>query len=226
MKRARRPLNPNMLWPVVAAACVIAASCGIPLDEQPEVIAQDALPQTLQPGTTSTTTTLPTQLTEAATIYLIDPGDGTASLVPVTRQIPVVDEGNTEVELLILEQLLLGPTSEEQLEDNLTTAVVASGDEPIEALSLRRPVENQIVVVLSEAPAIEGSDRVVPFGQLVFTLTELNPMDRVRFLVINEAGEEEDISVKTDTEEGDVRRPVGRDDYATLSPDAVDGDLG
>lgn len=193
------------------------SSCGIPLDDEPQVIASESLPQTLQPGS-STTTTLPPQLTEDVIIYLLDPGDGEASLVPVTRQIAVVEENESQIELLVLEQLLLGPTSEEQLDDNLTTAVVSSGDAPIEVLSLRRPVDGQIVVVLSEPPAIEGSDRILSFGQLVYTLTELNTLDRVRFLVINEEGDEEDVSVKTDTEEGDVRRPVGRDDYSTLSP--------
>jgi len=196
---------------------LMVTSCGIPLDSEPEVIASDALPQALQPGS-STTTTLPSLLTQDVTIYLIDPGDGEASLVPVTRQIPVVDEAADTIEVLVLEQLLLGPTSEEQLDDNLTTAVVSSGDEPIKVLDLRRPAENQIVVVLSEAPAIAGSDRVVSFGQLVYTLTEMDTADRVRFLLMNESGEEEDISVKTDTEEGDVRRPVGRDDYESLSP--------
>ncbi|MFT7476228.1 MAG: spore germination protein GerM [Verrucomicrobiales bacterium] len=194
---------------------LLASSCGIPLDDEPEVIAREELPLSLQPGT-STTTTLPDQLTEDVTIFLVDPGEGEARLVPVVRQILSVDSGS-DIERLILEQLLEGPTTEEQLEDNLTTAVVPSGDDPIAVLSLRRPAENQLVVVLSEAPTIEGSDRTVAFGQLVFTLTELNTVDRVRFAVRDENGNDEDISVKTDTEEGDVRRPVGREDYQSLS---------
>ncbi len=196
---------------------LLVGACGIPLDAEPEVIASDQLPQSLQPGT-STTTTLHDRLTQDVIIFLVDPGDGEASLVPVERQVPVVEVGTAELELLTLEQLLVGPTSEEQLEDNLTTAVVASGDDPIAVLSLRRPVENQIVVVLSEPPAIEGSERIVSFAQLVYTLTQLDTTTRIRFLVLNDAGEEEDMSVKTDTEEGDVRRPVGRDDYSTLAP--------
>lgn len=214
---AGRSIARRQLSLLGVALLILVSACGIPLDSQPEVIASENLPKSLQPGT-STTTTLPTQLTEEVIIYLLDPGEGEASLVPATRQIPVVQESDTKIEVLILEQLLLGPTSEEQLEDNLTTAVVSSGDAPIEVLSLRRPIEGQIVVVLSEPPAIEGSDRVVSFGQLVFTLTELNTVDRVRFLMTNEAGEEVDMSVKTDTEEGDVQRPVGRDDYSSLSP--------
>jgi len=210
------PSGNGWLVITVVIALVIGA-CGIPLDAEPEVIASEQLPQSLQPGT-STTTTLADRLTQDVIIYLVDPGDGEASLIPAERQVPVVDVGTTELELLTLEQLLLGPTSEEQLDDNLTTAVVASGDDPIVVLSLRRPVEDQIVVVLSEPPAIEGSDRIVSFAQLVYTLTELDTSTRVRFLVLNEAGEEEDMSVKTDTEEGDVRRPVGRDDYSTLAP--------
>ncbi len=213
MSRARPLSNLGLLL----ALSLASFGCGIPLDDEPQVVASDALPQNLQPGP-QTTTTLPSLLTQDVTIYLINPGDGEASLVPVTRQVPVVSEGGEQIEVLILEQLLAGPTSEEQLEDNLATAVVSSGDDPIAVLDLRRPVDDQIVVVLSEAPALEGSDQVVSFAQLVYTLTEINTVDRVRFLVINEAGEEEDISVKTDTEEGDVRRPVGRDDYMSLSP--------
>lgn len=201
----------------IAVVLAFLGSCGIPLDAEPEIIASEALPESLQPGT-STTTSVPGQVTQDVTIYLTNPGDGKATLVAVNRQVPVVETGGSQIELLILEQLLLGPTSEEQLDANLTTAVVASGGEPIEVLDLRRPVDGQIVVVLSEPPALEGSDRVVSFGQLVFTLTELNTVDRVRFLVLDDAGQETDMSVKTDTEEGDVRRPVGRDDYTTLAP--------
>jgi spore germination protein GerM len=203
---------------IAVVIALVVGACGIPLDDAPEVIASEQLPQSLQPGTSTTATLLPDRLTQDVLIYLVDPGDGEASLIPAERQVPVVDVGTTELELLTLEQLLLGPTSEEQLDDNLTTAVVASGDEPIAVLSLRRPAEDQIVVVLSEPPAIEGSDRIVSFAQLVYTLTELDTSTRVRFLVLNEAGAEEDMSVKTDTEEGDVRRPVGRDDYSTLAP--------
>lgn len=199
-----------------ATLLMLVTGCGIPLDEEPQVIASDNLPQALQPGT-STTTTLPLSLTEDVTIFLVDPGDGEPALVSVTRQVPVTQAG-TQLELVILEELLAGPTSEEQLEDNLTSSVVSAGDEPISVLSLRRPVDDQLVVVLSEPPAIEGADRIVAFGQIVFTMTELNTVDRVRFLVRNEDGVDEDIPVATDTEEGAVRRPVGRDDYSTLSP--------
>ncbi len=200
----------------ILAALLLLSGCGIPVDDQPQIIAAEDLPETLQPGT-STTTTLPLSLTEDVTIFLVDPGDGEPSLVSVTRQVPVAQAG-TELELVILEQLLAGPTSEEQLEDNLTSSVVSAGDQPISVLSLRRPIEDQLVVVLSEPPAIEGADRIVAFGQIVFTMTELTTVDHVRFLVRNDDGVDEDIPVATDTEEGAVRRPVGRDDYSTLSP--------
>lgn len=214
-----KPRHHQRIVRTVAFAVLAAlglAACGIPLDEEPEIISRDELPQALQPGT-STTTTLADRLTEDVTIFLIDPGDGeVARLVSAVRQVPVVESG-ADVERTILEQLLAGPTSEEQLEDNLTTAIVSAGDAPIEVLSLDRPAENQLVVVLSEPPAIEGSDRTVAFAQLVFTLTELNTVDQVRFAVRDENGVDEDISVSTDTEEGDVRRAVGRDDFPSFS---------
>ena len=96
--------------------------------------------------------------------------------------------------------------------------MVSSEDAPLEVLAVDRPAPQQIVVVLSAPPAIEGSERVITFAQLVFTLTELNTVSQVRFAVRNEDGEDEDISVRTDTEEGDVRRPVDRNDYLSLLP--------
>ncbi len=208
------------LGTLLASASVVLASCGIPLDDQPEVIASGDLPSTLQPpGATTTTTTssLPPQLSEDVTIYLVDPGAGEPDLVPVTRQVAIVD-GGTEIERLALEQLLLGPTNEEQVENNLTTFLVPSGDEPIVVVDLRRPTDDQLSVVLSEASGVEGGAGVIAFAQMVFTLTGFEGIEQIRFLVLGADGEEEFIPVKTDTEEGDVDRAVGREDYASLAP--------
>ena len=101
---------------------------------------------------------------------------------------------------------------------NLSTRVIPAGDEPITVLGKSSPIEGQLVIVLSEAPAIQGQDRTVAFAQIVFTLTEIDGIDRVRFLVRNEEGVDVDIPVKTDTDEGDVTRAVGREDYSTLRP--------
>ena len=195
---------------------LVAAACGVPVDDEPQIIASERLPEVLQPGS-STTTTVPDRLAEDVVIYLVDPGDGEASLVPVDRQVTLADAENS-IEVSVLELLLVGPTSEEQLDLNLTTAVVSSEDAPLEVLEVARETDEQIVVVLSVAPAIEGSERLVTFAQLVYTLTELEGVSQVRFAVRDEAGEDEEISVRTDTEEGDVRRPVDRTDYLTLFP--------
>lgn len=202
------------LWIVGLVVALVAAACGIPIDSQPEVIASEDLPSVLQPGT-STTTTLPPQLTEDVTIYLVDPGDGQPLLRAVIRQVPVVDSG-ADLEFLILGQLLEGPTSEEQLDQNLSTRVIPMGDEPITLLAKSTPGEGQLVITLSEAPAIEGEDRAVAFAQIVFTLTEIEGIDSIRFLVRDEDGIGQDIPVNT--EEGVVTRAVERDDYSTLRP--------
>lgn len=207
----------NRLFAIFVALGMLAAACGIPVDSEPELISNDQLPEALQPGTSTTTTIPAQQLTEDVTIFLIDPGDGEPALRPVIREVPVVESG-AELELLIFNQLLVGPTSEEQLEGNLTTLIVPTGDEPISILAFDRDVEDQLSVVLSETPAIEGEDRTAAFAQMVFTITEIDGVDDVRFLVRNEDGVDEDIPVKTDTEEGDVTRPVSRSDYSTLRP--------
>ncbi len=209
----------RLLITLVSVALLVSA-CGIPVDNEPVVISNDELPTALQPGT-STTTTLPDQLTEEVTIFLVDPGDGEPSLRPVTRQVPVVESG-AELEFLVLEQLLIGPTSEEQLDLNLISVVVPASEEPIMVLSLDRAIEGQLTVVLSEPPDTEGENRSVAFAQMVFTLTEMEGIDTVRFLVRNEDGVDEDIAVSTDTDEGDVTRPVSRDDYSSLRPIGFD----
>ena len=160
----------RILITLVSVALLVSA-CGIPVDNEPVVISNDELPTALQPGT-STTTTLPDQLTEEVTIFLVDPGDGEPTLRPVTRQVPVVESG-AELEFLVLEQLLIGPTSEEQLDLNLISVVVPASEEPIMVLSLDRAIEGQLTVVLSEPPDTEGENRSVAFAQMVFTLTEM-----------------------------------------------------
>lgn len=193
-----------------------ASACGIPVDSEPEVISNDQLPDALRPGS-STTTTLPDQLTEEVTIFLVDPGDGVPTLRPVIRQVPVVESG-AELEFLVLEQLLIGPTNEEQIDGNLISVIVPAGDEPITVLGLDRAVEGQLTVVLSEPPDTEGENRSVAFAQMVFTLTEMEGIESVRFLARNVDGADEDVSVSTDTDEGDVTRPVSREDYSSLRP--------
>lgn len=210
----------------MTALVLAATSCGVPLDAQPEVIASEDLPRSLQPGLVDTTTssTLPILESEIVTIYLIDPADGNARLVPVDRQVPQ-GGSRTDVEEATLQHLLAGPSNEEQLEDNLTTLVIPSGDDPISVVGIQHPAPEQIAVVLSEPPALEGSDRVAAFAQIVFTLTQFPDTNSVLFLVRNSEGEDTVIPVKTDTEEGDVTRPVGRQDYSTLQPEPGTGDI-
>jgi len=218
-----QPAHERQLRLVIVAAASICllllAACGIPLDDEPQLIASEDLPRSLQPNAPDDTTapTLPIRDSEVVTIYLVDPAEGDARLVPVVRQ---VAEGGTpaDVEQATLQLLLNGPSSEEQLEQNLTTLLLPSGDVPITLISIDHPVPEQASVVLSDTLGIEGGDRVAAFAQIVFTLTESPQTSSVRFLVRNQNGEDEFIPVKTDTEEGDVTRAVNREDYLTLLP--------
>lgn len=209
----------------VTVLLLVATGCGVPLDAQPEVIAAEDLPRTLQPGLvdSTTTTTLPIRESDVVTIYLVDPADGNARLVPVTRQVPQAIS-RTDVEVATLQHLFEGPSNQEQLEDNLTTFVIPSGDDPISVVDIQHPADDQVAVVLSEPPALEGGDRVAAFAQIVFTLTQFPSTNTVSFLVRNSDGEDTIIPVKTDTEEGDVTRPVGRQDYSTLQPEPLADD--
>ena len=120
---------------------LIVAGCGVPLDDEAEVIASEQLPEVLQPGSSNTTpTTIPDRLAEEVVIYLVDPGDGEPSLEPVSRQVASV-EANDGLEASVLDLLILGPTSEEQLDLNLTTAVVSSEDVPLEVITVELPAD-------------------------------------------------------------------------------------
>ena len=212
---------------IVTAASIcslLLAACGIPLDDEPQIIASEDLPRSIQPNVPDDTSapTLPIRDSEVVTIYLVDPAEGDAGLVPVVRQVP---EGGAaaEVEQATLQLLLDGPSSDEQLEQNLTTLLLPSGDAPIGLISIDHPVPGQASIVLSDTLGIEGGDRVAAFAQIVFTLTEFPQTSSVRFLVRSQDGEDEFIPVKTDTEEGDVTRAVNRDDYLTLLPTRLPG---
>lgn len=200
---------------------LVSVSCGVPLDNQPEVIASEDLPRSLQPDTATSTavTSLPPQESVSVAIYLVDPADGTPRLVPVNRQVP---QGGTrtETERATLELLFAGPTAEES---DLTNFVIpAAPDEPITIVDLQHPTPGQVDLVLSESSVIEGGDRVTSFAQIVYTLTNFPNTSMVSFLVLNSDGVPQAIPVRTDTEEGDVTRPVGRDDYATFAVDIGD----
>lgn len=192
--------------------CLIAVSCGVPLDDAPVTIASDDLPNALRPSTTSTTTLRPGLGTETVSIYLVDPAEGESRLVAVDRE---VSADAPSIAQATLEQLLAGPTSDEQLEANLTSRVIA-GEEPIDVLAVAG--EGLVSIVLSAIPTIEGGEATTAFAQMVFTLTEFDGIDSVSFFVRDESGTDQPVAVSTDTEEGEVQRAVSRLDYVSVAP--------
>lgn len=131
------------------------------------------------------------------TIFLESAG----GLLPVTRELPApVRTGE------VLRALAAGPTPDEEA-FGLQTAITSGRAAP----SVRR--EGALAVVeLDDAFFNEGADQITALAQIVFTLTDLEPISRVRFLVGGEPAEVPRADGVLTSE------PVGREDYASLAP--------
>jgi hypothetical protein len=135
-----------------------------------------------------------------ATIFL----DGGAGLVPVVREL---DEPARPAD--VLRALVAGPTPEEEA-FGVQTAITSGKA----ALSVRTD-GTLAVVELGDAFFSQGADQVTALAQIVFTLTGLEPITRIRFLVGAEPAEVPRADGVLTAE------PVGRADFAPLVPAAT-----
>jgi hypothetical protein len=131
-----------------------------------------------------------------ATIFL----EGGTGLVPVVREL-----GERARAADVLRALAAGPTPEEEALGVQTA--ITSGEA---ALSVRTD-GTLAVVELGDAFFSEGADQVTALAQIVFTLTGLEPITRIRFLVGAEPAEVPRADGVLTSE------PVGRDDYAPMA---------
>lgn len=179
-----------------AAAVAVALAlvgCGVPLEEQAVATPADALPYALQNPPTSRVLTA--QLNNAV-IYLV----ADDQLVGVQRSVTEPED---------LEQLMTELT--EPLSDAERTAslrrALSDGDligEVSENLGL---ASVELTTSFDRMPLRE---QILALGQVVFTLTELDEIDRVRFVRNGER-----LAIPTDNGQL-VDTPVSRRNYANL----------
>lgn len=190
------------------AVLALVAACGISTDADPDVIAGAEIPADLLDPEQSTTTTRP-GATAAVTVYLIQRTGTTTQLVPVSREVEDPSRPGQRVEAL------LRATSRDEQDQGLTSSV------PTGTVLLGTPVLDAATQELTldfseELFDVEGSELAQAFAQIVWTVTELEGVRGVRFLVegepqraLNADGVEQDGAV---TATGDYwpLRPRGR----------------
>ena len=173
-------------------AVVLTGGCGIGPQDEPEDLDVGSLPSVTATPTTSAAG-FPVRLWFLREDRLVEVRRSAPDPAPDTA----------------LDLLAEGPTPEEARE-GLTTAV--SGAPTI----LDGPADGDAdgVVTVDVPPAftgVAGDDQLRAVAQVVWTVTEFDGVDAVRFTT-----EDEPLEVPTD--QGLSDQPVDRDDYASLAP--------
>lgn len=165
------------LAPLLVAGVGLAA-CGVTGDGEPELIAGDEIPaELLDPNPTTSTTRV--GATAEITVYLIQRTGSTTQLVPVSREVEDPSRPGERIEVL------LQPTTEGEKALGLTSSI------PADTVLLGTPeldAERQELTLdfSEELFSVEGSELSQAFAQIVWTVTELEGVRRVRFLIEGE----------------------------------------
>ena len=183
----------------VALALAAVAACGVPDEGDPRELASDDVPfDLLDPGSTTTSSTIPRGQAATVTIYLV----GTERLAPVTREL------RRPVELEDVFTVLLEGAAADEEERGLSTAIPEGTD--LRRLKLTKGV---LTLDLSEDINEVGADlQQRAIAQLVFTATQFPKVTGVRFRVEGKAA-------PVPISDGSLQsRPISRRDYRPLNP--------
>lgn len=198
----------TVLAVVVLTASLLGAACGVPANDGPQAIAPENLPAGLldpNPGTSTTVASSPT--TTAIAVYFIVRDGDVDRLTEVTRDVaePTLPSGR-------IGALFSQPTAEEA-DAGITSSI------PADLVLLHEPVLDEETGVLtidlsSELFDIQSAELTRAVAQIVYTVTELADVLKVRFLV---EGEPTTVPNDDGVEKED---PVGKADYRSLAPGA------
>jgi spore germination protein GerM len=185
----------------LVALAVLAAGCGLPEDERPRLVTADEAPIALGGEAPEAATVAPGET--RARLYFFD-ADGVLFAV----QYPVADSNDPKLALMnALEALLIGPND---ADDDLHSAL------PVDLTIISVDITDTVATIDLGASAEGGINSVVgivlvqAFAQLVFTATEIDPVEAVRF-TNNGLPQDAFTDVEAPSSE-----PVTRDDYASL----------
>ena len=187
----------RLLLALLAVFGLAAAGCGVPTDRTARDLPESDVPFGLlaAEAPTTTTSTAPSR-PEPVTVFLIG-RDG--RLVGVGRQVT----SPLSVEKVVAE-LLKGPTSEERRK-GLRTGLAP------ETLVLSTSISDNIANIDLGGPVATGTQQLVALAQIVYSATELEGVNGVRFTY-------QGTRANVLTEQGSTAFPVGRAQYPSLAP--------
>ena len=186
----------RIVWLALLLAAV--AACGLPSDKQPRQIADDKVPfGLLGPSTTSPANTVPGG--PNVRLYFLDGTQVHALNRSVTNKNPQS----------VLNELVKGLTDSDPA--GITTAI----PKDTQIVSVAADGATLVVTLNSAILNISGAEQKNAFGQLVYTVTDLD-FTGVRFRVTDASGAEQDVATPTDN--GVKAGSVDRSDFLTLQP--------
>ena len=172
-------------------AALVLAGCGIDPQSAPDDIAISPIPAV---------TTAPTAGSSGPEVTLWFLAD--ERLTPVTRP---ASESTPATAL----ELLAGGPDQEEADAGLTSAVAR---QPLTVDDPDPDADGVLTVEVTRTfSSVSGDDQLREVAQVVWTATEFDEVDAVRFAIDGEA-----LEVPTDLGLSD--EPVDRDDYASLAP--------
>lgn len=185
---------------VLAVLLLVVGGCGVPAEDEPRDLAADSVQyDLLAPSSSTTSTTAAASDVRTVQIYLIRD----EQLAPRARQMPV----NVESAQIVAE-LLVGPR-EQELDRGYGTAI----PDGTELLGSRLDDTTLVLNLSEELNAVQGERQTMAVAQLVFTVTELQRVDGVRFQIEGE-------SVQVPKGDGTLTSsPLRRADFPALDPD-------
>lgn len=176
----------------------VSAACGLPSDNAPRQLADDKVPF----GLLGPSTTTPTSNVPGGTFVFLYFLDGVV-LRAVNRSLP------DRTPQTVLNELVKGVTDSDPV--GITTAI----PKDTQIVGLEND-GNTLVVTLNNAfLTITGAEQAHAFGQLVYTVTDLN-VSGVRFRVLDADGNAQDVQPATDV--GQKSGPLTRRDFLSLQP--------
>src|SRR5438552_1959523 len=165
---------------VLVLTLAAVAACGLPSDSQPRQIADDKVPfELLGPSTTSPANTVPGG--PNVRLYFLDGTQVHALNRSVTNRDP----------MSVLNELVKGLTDTDPV--GITTAI----PKDTQIVKVTTDGATLVVTLNSAILNISGAEQKNAFGQLVYTVTDLD-FTGVRFRVTDASGAEQDVPTPTD----------------------------
>ena len=189
---------------VALGAAGLIAGCGLSEDGSPRVISDEALPPDLT-DRPDATTTIPPELAEEREIFLVSQqADDTYRLVPRPRQVRADADTETKAKASLQALVRRTDTDDRSVGSNFVPETVV-----IQSVDL---ADKTLTIDLSADMAnVDGQFQRLAYAQLVFTATQFDGIDMVRFTINGQVSNAVDGT-------GEAVPVVTRASYANFAP--------